>query len=330
MITMNKIKRGDLKVPSLMLGCSGMANMYHNMTNAEAIGIAEDAIELGYRGFDVAPHYGASLAEIRLGLALRNLEREDFVLSTKVGRLLVPRQEPGLQNGNEFYGENPMNRVFDYSYDGIMRSYEDSLRRIGTRRIDILYVHDIGTYAHGKTAEERKHFKILCDSGFKALEELRANGQIKAFGIGANEVDIMEEAMDYTDMDLVLVAQRYNLLETHHESFFAKCEKHNVSVAVAAPYASGVLVKNNISEGHYEYGNVPKEVFNRVMEIHKVCDRYGVPIGAAALQFPLRNPNVVSVVCGATSPKQAKSNWEWAQVEIPEELWKALSEIGIQ
>ncbi len=329
MITMNKIKRVDLKVPSLILGCSGMANMYHRMTNAEAIGIAEGAIELGYRGFDVAPHYGASLAEIRLGLALRSLERDDFVLSTKVGRLLYPRQEEGLQNGNEFYDENPMNRVFDYSYDGIMRSYEDSIRRLGTRRIDILYVHDIGTYAHGKTPEERQHFKTLCDSGFKALEELRKNGQIKAFGIGANEVDIMVEAMDYADMDIMLVAQRYNLLETHHEEFFQKCEQRNVSVAVAAPYASGVLVKKSITEGHYEYGSVPKEIFDRVMEIRKVCDAYDVPIGAAALQYPLRNKNVVAVVCGATSQKQASSNWEWAQTDIPEGLWKALSDIGI-
>lgn len=330
MITMNKIKSTELEIPSLTLGCSGMGNMYHKMSNAEAIGIAEGAIDMGWRSFDVAPHYGSSLAELRLGLALRNLDRDKFVLSTKVGRLLMPRQEEGLQNGNEFYEENPFNRVYDYSYDGIMRSYEDSIRRMGTRRIDILYVHDIGTYAHGKTAEERKHFKCLCTSGFKALEELKKNKLIKAYGIGANEVDIMMEAMDYADLDILLVAQRYNLLEPDRKAFFEKCEKRNVSVSAAAVFASGVLVKKTIDEGHYEYGKVTPEIFKKVTEIRQVCDRYNIPIGAAALQFPLRNKNVVSVVCGATSLKQVKSNYEWAQLDIPDDLWADLAHMGIE
>jgi len=330
MIKINKIKSTGLEVPSLTLGCSGMGNMYHKMTNADAIGIAEGAISMGWRAFDVAPHYGSSLAELRLGLALRNLQRDEFVLSTKVGRLLMPRKEDGLQNGDEFYDENPFNRVYDYSYDGIMRSYEDSIRRLGTRRIDILYVHDIGKYAHGNTPEERKYFKTLCTSGFKALEELKKNGQIKAYGIGANEIEIMMEAMDYADLDVLLVAQRYNLLEPHKKEFFEKCEKRNVSVAAAAVFASGVLVKKTIDEGHYEYGKVTPEIFKRVMEIRHVCDKYNVPIGAAALQFPLRNKNVVSVVCGATSLQQVQSNYTWAQQDIPEELWHDMAAIGIE
>jgi D-threo-aldose 1-dehydrogenase len=330
MIKINKIKSTGLEVPSLTLGCSGMGNMYHKMTNADAIGIAEGAISMGWRAFDVAPHYGSSLAELRLGLALRNLQRDEFVLSTKVGRLLMPRKEDGLQNGDEFYDENPFNRVYDYSYDGIMRSYEDSIRRLGTRRIDILYVHDIGKYAHGNTPEERKYFKTLCTSGFKALEELKKNGQIKAYGIGANEIEIMMEAMDYADLDVLLVAQRYNLLEPHKKEFFEKCEKRNVSVAAAAVFASGVLVKKTIDEGHYEYGKVTPEIFKRVTEIRHVCDKYNVPIGAAALQFPLRNKNVVSVVCGATSLQQVQSNYTWAQQDIPEELWHDMAAIGIE
>ncbi len=329
MIKTNIIKSTGTKIPSLTLGCSGMGNLYHRLSNAEAIGIAEDAIKMGWRSFDVAPHYGSSLAELRLGLALRNIERDKIVLSTKVGRLLMPRQEDGLQNGQEFYDENPFNRVYDYSYDGIMRSYEDSIRRLGTRRIDILYVHDIGKYAHGATEEERKCFKTLCDSGFKALEELKKNGQIKAYGIGANETEIMMEAMDYADLDIVLLAQRYNLLEPQKEEFFKKCEKHNVSVSAAAVFASGVLVKKNMTEGHYEYGKITPEVFKRVQEISKICDKYNVPIGAAALQFPLRNKNVVSVVCGVTSTSQVKKNYEWAQWDIPENLWQDLAAIGI-
>jgi D-threo-aldose 1-dehydrogenase len=329
MIKMNRIKSVGLEVPALTFGASGMGNLFHKLSNTEAIETIEGAIKMGWRAFDVAPHYGSSLAEIRLGLGLRTLDRDQFVLSTKVGRLLMPRQETGLQ-ADDFYDENPFNRVYDYSYDGIMRSYEDSLRRIGTRRIDILYVHDIGKYAHSDNADERKHFKTLCTSGFKALEELRKNGNIKAFGIGANETEIMMEAMDYVDMDIMLLANRYNLLETDRADFFAKCEKHNVSVAAAAVFASGVLVKKDISSGHYEYGKVPEKVFNRVMKISKVCDKYNIPIGAAALQFPLRNKNVVSVVCGVSSFKQVQKNYEWAQVDIPVALWVDLAEIGIK
>lgn len=330
MIKTNTIKSVGLSVPSLTFGASGMGNLFHRLSNVEAIGILEGAIEMGWRAFDVAPHYGSSLAEIRLGLALRTLDRDSFVLSTKVGRLLMPRQESGLQNGEEFYDENPFNRVYDYSYDGIMRSYEDSIRRLGTRRIDILYVHDIGKYAHGDTAEEREHFRTLCNSGFKALEELKKGGQIKAYGIGANEIEIMMEAMDYGNMDVVLLANRYNMLEPNQNEFFEKCKKRNVSVAAAAVFASGVLVKKNISEGRYEYGKVPKKVFDRVVEISKVCDRHGVPIGAAAIQFPLRNKDVVSVVCGVTSIEQVRKNYEWAQWDIPENLWKDLAKIGIK
>lgn len=329
MIKLNKIKSADLEIPSLTLGCSGMGNLYHKLTNAEAINIAEGAIEMGWRSFDVAPHYGASLAEIRLGLALRNLDREKFVLSTKVGRILTPRQEAGLQNGEEFYDENPFNRIYDYSYDGIMRSYEDSLKRLGTRKIDILYVHDIGTYAHGNTPEEREYFKTLCNSGFKALEELKQSGQIKAYGLGVNEVDIVMEAMDYANLDIVLLAQRYNLLQPNQDKLFEKCEKHNVSINAGAVFASGVLVKKNMAEGHFEYGKITKEVFERVQEINKICDKYNVPIGAVALQYPLRNKNVVSVTIGASSIRQVESNYKWAQWDIPEEIWTDLAKIGI-
>ncbi|TCS78420.1 aldo/keto reductase [Pectinatus cerevisiiphilus] len=329
MIKTNIIKSTGTNIPSLTLGCSGIGNLYHRLSNTEAINVVEEAIKMGWRSFDVAPHYGSSLAELRLGLALRNLKRNDFILSTKVGRLLMPRTEDGLQNGNEFYDENPFNRVYDYSYDGIMRSYEDSIRRLGTRRIDILYVHDIGKYAHGATPEERKYFKTLCESGFKALEELKKNGQIKAYGIGANETEIMLEAMDYANLDIVLLAQRYNLLEPRKEEFFAKCAKYNVSVAAAAVFASGALVKKSITEGHYEYGKITPQVFKRIQEISKICDNHGVPIGAAALQFPLRNKNVVSVVCGVTSTSQVKKNYEWAQWDIPDELWQDLAAIDI-
>jgi D-threo-aldose 1-dehydrogenase len=330
MIQYNVIKSVGLKIPSLTFGGAGIGNLFQNLTNTEAIEIVERSIKIGWRSFDTAPHYGSSLSEIRVGLGLRSLDRDDFVLSTKVGRILEPRQESGLEAGEIFFNENPFNRVYDYSYDGIMRSYEHSLRRLGTRRIDILFVHDIGTYAHGQTQVERDYFRTLCESGFTALEELKRNGQIKAYGIGTNEQEILMEAIDHTNMDIVLLANRYNLLETDRSEFFAKCKKHNVSVAVAAPFATGVLVAANFATSMYEYGKVPEKIVKRVIEILDICQGHRVPIGAAALQFPLRNENVVTVTCGVQSVEQAQQNYDWAQWNIPNILWKDLADIEIQ
>lgn len=327
MIRDNIIKSVGLKIPSLTFGGAGIGNLFKDLTNSEAIEIVERSIKTGWRSFDTAPHYGSSLSEIRMGLGLRGLDRDKFVLSTKVGRLLEPRQEGGLEAGEIFLNENPFNRIYDYSYDGIMRSYEHSLRRLGTRRIDILFVHDIGTYAHGQTKAERSYFKILCESGFAALEELKRNGQIKAYGIGTNEQEILMEAIDHAKMDIVLLANRYNLLETDRREFFSKCKKYNVSVAIAAPFATGVLAAANIETSMYEYGKVTEKIVKRVKEILDVCQVHRVPMGAAALQFPLRNENVVTVTCGVQSVEQAQQNYAWAQWNIPDLLWKDLVDI---
>jgi D-threo-aldose 1-dehydrogenase len=331
MIVMNTIKSTGMKVPSLTFGSASLANLFKVVSNVEAISIVEKAIQVGWRYFDVAPHYGSGLAELRLGLGLRGLDRHEYILSTKVGRLLVPRkQQPGLEAGDFFYYENPFNRFPDYSYDGIMRSYQDSIQRLGTRYIDILYVHDIGSYTYGSTEEERFHFKNFCESGHKAVEELKASGDIKAWGVGANEDQILMEVLDHTQPDMFMLANRYNLLETDRHEFFAKCHQHGVSVAVAAPFATGVLVADKKEDSIYEYGKVPSDIIARVKQIEEICRRYDVPIGAAALQFPLRNENVVTVTCGVQSVKQAVDNYNWANMAIPEALWHDLAELGIE
>lgn len=331
MITMNEIKSVGLSVPSLTFGAASLANLFKELTNAEAIAIVDKAIQVGWRYFDCAPHYGSGLSELRLGLGLRGIERNDYILSTKVGRLLQSRKhQSGLEAGDFFFNENPFDRVADYSYQGIMRSYEDSIQRLGVRYIDILYVHELGTYTYGKTEQERYHFKNFCESGQKALDELKRNGDIKAWGVGANEEDILMEVMDYASPDIFMLANRYNLLETDHQSFFAKCEKNGVSVAVAAPFATGVLVAKDKKLSIYEYGKVPDATLLRVNEIETICQQHDVPIGAAALQFPLRNKNVVTVTCGVQSIEQAEKNYQWANMNIPQSLWDALANIGIQ
>ncbi|HHQ4304364.1 TPA: aldo/keto reductase [Serratia fonticola] len=331
MITMNTIKSVGLTVPSLTFGAASLANLFKSLSNTEAMAIVDKAIQVGWRYFDTAPHYGSGLSELRLGMGLRGLERSDYVLSTKVGRLLQSRkQQPGLEAGEFFFDENPFNRHADYSYAGIMRSYEDSIQRLGTRYIDILYVHDIGTYTYGQTPLERKHFKDFCDSGQQALDELKRNGDIKAWGVGANEEAILMEVMDHAAPDIFMLANRYNLLETDRQAFFAKCEQQGVSVAIAAPFATGVLVAKDKFSSLYEYGAVPPSVIEKINYIEAVCNRHDVPLGAAALQFPLRNKNVVTVTCGVQSVEQAVTNYEWANWEIPAALWDELAGLGIK
>jgi len=328
-IKMNPIARTGLSIPSLTFGGASLANLFKTLSNREAIDAVEEAIELGWRSFDTAPHYGSGLSELRLGLGLRDLPRDDYVLSTKVGRLLFARQRPGLEAGDFFFDENPFDREYDYSYDGIMRSYEDSLQRLGNRRIDILYAHDVGTYTHGKTDQERTHFRALCSSGFRALEELKASGAIAAFGVGANEEAILMEVLDHAQPDIFMLANRYNLLEPRRDAFFGKFAKHGVSVAIAAPFATGILVTPDKAQALYEYGKAPAAVVEKVKALGNICHQYDVPMGAVALQFPLRNPQVVTVACGIQSAEQAQLNLQWATTGLPDALWAALAPLGI-
>ena len=331
MTSLRTIKSIGLEVPTITFGGATLGGLFKDLTNEEALSSIRAAIEIGYRYFDTAPHYGCGLSECRLGLGLRDLPRDEYILSTKVGRLLEPRSEPGLDAGDFFFNESPMNRIYDYTYDGIMRSYEHSIQRLGTRRIDILYIHDVGTYTHGNTAIERKYFDDLLTSGVSALQELKAAGLIKGFGLGANEEEIMMELLDHAKPDIFMFANRYNLLEPDKHEFFEKCEKNNVSVAVAAPFATGVLVAGGPKDKSiYEYGKVPENIIRRVDLIEEICNRHETPIGAAAMQFPLRNKNVVTVTCGISSSQQAITNFQWMNTPIPEALWQELSEIGIQ
>lgn len=328
MIENREIKSVGLAVPAITFGAASIGNLFKNLSNVEALNTVQKGIDVGWRFFDTAPHYGSGLSERRLGLGLRGLERDQYVLSTKVGRLLVSRRhKPGLDAGDFFYEEGPFDRHYDYSYDGIMRSWEDSIQRMGVRYIDILHVHDLGEYTHSKGADERRHFKDFCDSGVKALEELKAAGEIKAWGMGANEQEIFMEALEHVTPDIFMLANRYNLLETDREQFFDRCREKNISVSIAAPFATGILVSPEATNGLYEYGKAPDEIIAKVKKIDEVCRAYNIPMGAAALQFPLRKDVVVSVTCGVQSIEQAITNYEWASIDIPEAFWNDLAKI---
>jgi D-threo-aldose 1-dehydrogenase len=325
-LSSRKIGKTNLEVVTLGFGCASLGNLYHKVSDADAAETARSALDAGLRYFDTAPHYGFGLSERRVGDVLRREARDSFVLSSKVGRLLKPC---GPVDENEmrlgFCSPMPFEGIYDYSYDGIMRSYEDSLQRLGLDRIDILYMHDIGRMTHGSDNDHL--FKIAMESGYKALDELRASGQITAFGLGVNEYEVCEEAMEYGDFDCFLLAGRYTLLEQMSlDTFLPKCEARGASIVIGGAYNSGILVTGTKTgqTPHYNYEPAPEEIIERVRQLEAACDEYNIPLAAAALQFPLAHPTVASVIPGMSNPRRIKQTIELFTTVIPAEFWQAL------
>ena len=314
---------GDCPISQCGLGTAPLGNLYRAISNEQAAATVESAWVAGVRLFDTAPHYGQGLSERRLGDALRDKPRCEYLLSTKVGRLLVP-----AGHANERYGfcsPMPFDICYDYSYDGIMRSHEDSLQRLGLDHIDILLVHDIGETTHG--AANTRHFKTLLDSGYDALRELRDSGQIKAIGLGVNEYEICEQALQYGDYDYFLLAGRYTLLEQKSlQHFLPLCQQRGVSLLIGGAYNSGILATGTRTNhiGHYNYEPATPHILSHVASIEAVCDDYRVSLAAAALQFPLAHPTVCSVIPGLDTPAQVQRTKLLLAESIPADFWTAL------
>ena len=320
-----------LELVTLGLGCASLGNLYRAITDAQAKDTVHHALRKGVRFLDTAPYYGFGLSERRVGDVLRREPRNSFVLSTKVGRLLYPSQGSGRHKSRHgFVSPMPFEPVYDYSYDGVMRSYEDSLQRLGLSRIDILYIHDIGRVTHG---EDNDHlFKIAIDSGYKALDELRSAGQIQAIGLGVNEYEVCEEALKYADFDCFLLAGRYTLLEQDAlETLVPKCIERNVSIVVGGVYNSGILALGTKSNRtlYFNYRPAPQAIIERVQRLERVCDQFGIPLAAAAVQFPLACPAVASVVVGMGNPQRIAHTLELSSLAIPTEFWGSLRTEGL-
>ena len=309
----------------LGFGGAGIGNLYRPIDDTTAHATLQTAVAAGVRYFDTAPHYGFGLSEKRLGMALRMLDpKNEVVVSTKVGRRLVAAGNVDLGTARQgFVSPEPFESTFDYSYDGVMRSFEGSLERLG-RPIDILFVHDIGQRVHG--AEHPASFRQLLEGGYRALRELRDARTVHAIGLGVNEWEICEQALQHCDLDVVLLAGRYTLLEQDAlESFLPLCETRGVAVIVGAPYNSGILVNGSRAAGaHYDYGAVPPQVLTSVAAIEEVCARYHVPLASAALQFPVAHPQVVAVIPGMSTPVEVAEAAEWLAHPIPSALWSEL------
>ncbi|MFL5287793.1 MAG: aldo/keto reductase [Rhodopila sp.] len=318
------IGRTKLQVTVLGLGTATLGGSRFKVTQEEGQAIVSAAWDAGVRYFDTAPYYGVGAAEHRVGDALRDHDRDDWVLSTKVGRLLRPKTDTAPSPDGRL-SPLPFSVVYEYSYDGIMRSVEDSYQRLGLARIDILYVHDIGVYQHGREANTR-HFKVLRDSGYKALEELKRNGTVSAIGIGVNEKEVLIDALGFGDWDAFLLAGRYTLLEQGPlEDLIPLCQQRGTSLVIGGPLNSGILAGRDT----WNYEKAPPEIAERVRRIEAVCQAHNVPLPAAALQFPLAHPVVASVIPGPRNVAEFQENLKLFTMKIPAGLWSDLRAQGL-
>lgn len=315
--------RTMVELTQLGMGCAPIGGLLDKVTHTDAMETLEVALNSGIRYFDTAPFYGFGLSERRVGDALR--DHPDTIVSTKVGRLLA---RGSWENPSEhgWPAALPFHHVYDYGYDGVMRSYEDSLQRLGMDHIDILFVHDIGSFTHPDPAEEARHFQDAMSGGYRALNELRKAGDIKAIGIGVNEIDVSLRTLDHGDWDVFLLAGRYTLLEQHAlDELFPKCERSGTSIVIGGPYNSGILVGGNT----WNYAEAPDELTRQVAAIRSICDRHQTPLPAAALQFCLAHPIVQSIIPGARNSRELRQSIEWINTFVPAELWADLKSEGL-
>ncbi len=311
--------RSGLEVTRLGFGGGPIGGLFAPVSDAEAATALDAGFQVGIRFVDTAPHYGAGLSERRIGAWLRTRPREDVVVSTKVGRLLVqPEGGPPPEGVEGFYGALPYRRVFDFSRDGVLRSVEQSLGRLGLERVDVLLIHD-----------PDEHWEQAAFQAYPTLHELRDQGVVRAIGAGMNQTEMLARFVRETDVDCVLLAGRYTLLDQRGlDELLPLCQRRGTAVIVGGVFNSGVLA--NPREGAtYDYRPAPPEVLARARRLAEVCDRHGVPLAAAALRFPLAHPAVASVLVGARAPAEVRENARLLALPVPGALWEDLRAAGL-
>jgi D-threo-aldose 1-dehydrogenase len=334
-----KMKKRRFKAPSgaelafteLGFGMAPLGNLYRATSNADAQATLEAAWKAGIRYYDTAPLYGLGLSETRLNTFLKGKKRADYIISTKVGRVLEvckPHERTGI---GKFFDTPSRKERFDYSYDGVMRSLEHSLERTGLDTVDILLVHDVDCFTHGSEAARDAHLRTLMSSGYKALIKLRDEKVVKAIGAGINEWQAAQMMAERGDFDLFLLAGRYTLLEQTESlnSFLPLCEKRGIGIILGGPYNSGILATGPMKGAFYNYDLAPKHILERVAKIEAVCKASKVKLPQAALRFPLTHPCVVSVIPGAVSPREVALNVKTMSAKIPRSVWTQLKAAGL-
>ncbi len=320
---------GGLTFTELGFGAAPLGNLFKAITEDEAHAVLEAAWAAGVRYFDTAPLYGLGLSETRLNHFLRGKPRGDYVLSTKVGRLLssVP---PGTGDGAGKWIDVPSRRErFDYSHDGVLRSLEASLERLGLDRIDVVFAHDLDVFTHGSEAAKLARLGEFMAGGYRALCRLRDEGVIAGFGAGLNEGAPCDWLMERGEFDIFLLAGRYTLLDQSAAGFMDRAAVRGVGVVIGGPYNSGILATGPRSGARFDYGPAPQAVLDRAARLEAVCGAHGQRLLDAAFQFPLRHKAVISVIPGGQGRAEMESNVRAAAARIPEALWQDLAAEGL-
>ena len=324
-----RLGKSGVEVTIMGFGGAPLGNMYRAFSDAEAHATVAACYDAGIRYFDTAPLYGFGQSEHRLGEALRRKGRDDFVLSSKVGRLLKPGDPATLDHG-QFKESLPFAQVYDYSYDGVLRSLEDSLQRLGTYRIEILLVHDLDVWTHGSEEARRARVEEFMAGGYRAMVKLREDGAVRAIGAGVNETAACQDLAERGDFDCFLLAGRYTLLEQAPlDEFLPLCERRRIALIIGGAYNTGILATGATPGAYFQYAPAPEEIMERVRRIEAVCARHGVRLPTAALQFPLGHPAVATVIPGTRSPAEVAQNVEIFTPKIPADFWAELKHEGL-
>lgn len=323
-----KLGRTDVELTQFGFGAASLGELFKLVSEEDALATLQSLWKNGSRYIDTAPLYGWGLSEHRVGRHLYQQPRDEFVLSTKVGRVLkAPKVRQGFK-APLFLGGLPFDHVFDYSYDGIMRSYEDSLQRLRLNSIDLLIIHDLESHCHGEKLQfYREQFE---DGGCRALEELRSTGQVRAIGAGINELGVIPYFLENFDLDFFMLARYYSLLEQDAlEEELPMCEARNVGIILASVFNSGILVTGPVKGAKLACMEAPPEALKKAGRIQQVCRRHNVSMAAAAIQFPLSHPCVTSVIPGALHSDQVEEDLGYFQEKVPTDLWAELKAEGL-
>lgn len=322
----------QLKVSEIGFGTAPLGDLYEKLPEDQALGTIKAAYESGITLFDSSPHYGNGLAELRTGAVLRRYPRDTYVFCTKIGRWMNPFEKilppsgevysPGFAGGT---GHRP---TFDYSYDGVMKSVEHSLLRTGLDRIDILLIHDVDVWTHGKDYDRR--FREAMEGAYPALDKLRSENTVKAIGVGINECDVCERFARAGDFDVMLMAGQYSLLaQPALQSFLPLAVQKGIGIMLGGVFNSGILATGAVPGAKYNYRDAPPEIMQRVARIESVCARHGVQLRPAAMRFALSHPAVISLVLGGVKPAEVTQNLAEVGVDIPAALWSDLKQEGL-
>ena len=325
MIKQKYLGKSNIKVTSIGFGAAPIADLYEILDENLCNETIDQSYKNGINFYDTSPLYGCGLSEKRLGKYLSSINREDFILCTKVGRYLTPSEPNKIERG-AFKGGLNFAPNIDYTYDGVMKSFEQSLKRLNLSSIDVCLIHDVDKWTHGDDVE--MHFKTAMEGAYKALDNLRNEKVVKAIGIGVNESEMCFRFAEAGDFDCMILAGRYTLLEQSGlEDFFPLAIKKNIGVILAGVYNSGILAKGISST--YDYGKIPSHILDKYLKIEKVCKEFNLPIQSAALQFCNSHPAVCTMILGMDRPKQVNENIKYLNYKINNDFWLKLLEEGL-